>query len=97
LARVGHCLLTFSDLISSGLHPVTMCLAPELEQQLQAAHLEALAPVLVALGVESIADVEFVKESDFENQKGVTVVKKRRFFEWTTKALDEMRRSVPTH
>jgi len=70
-----------------------MGLTPELESQLQAARLEAFAPVLAELGVETIADLEFVQDSDFESLENVTTLQKRRFLDWKTKTLDEQTKS----
>jgi len=77
-------------LISSERRPATMGLAPELESQLQAAHLEALVPVLAELGVEVIADLEFVQESDLQNQELT-----RQFCDWRKKALETQSNSSP--
>jgi len=70
-----------------------MGLTPELESQLQAARLEAFAPVLAELGVETIADLEFVQDGDFDSLENVTTLQKRRFLDWKTKTLDEQTRS----
>jgi len=70
-----------------------MGLTPELESQLQAARLEAFAPVLAELGVETIADLEFVQDGDFESLENVTTLQKRRFLDWKTKTLDEQTKS----
>jgi len=80
--------------MSSGLRHA-LGLAPELDLQLKAVGLEAFAPVLIALGVESIADLGLVQDSDLENKDGlhVTDLQKQNFREWKTEALDEQRRS----
>jgi len=79
--------------MSSGVRLPTMGLAPELDLQLKAIGLEAFAPVLTALGVESIADLDLVHDSDLESKDGITDLERRRFRDWRTKALDEQRRS----
>jgi hypothetical protein len=70
-----------------------MGLTPELESLLQAARLEAFAPVLAELGVESVADLEFVQDGDFESLENITTLQKRRFCDWKTKTLDEQSKS----
>lgn len=69
-----------------------MGMSPELESRLQSAHLQALVPVLAGLGVETIADLEFVQESDFQNQ-----ALKRWFCDWRKKTLEEHSKSSATY
>merc|ERR1711924_329251 len=81
----------FLLLIRSDSSPTDMGMAPELESRLHRAQLQALVPVLAGLGVETIADLEFVQESDFQNQ-----ALKRWFCDWRKKTLEEHSRSSPT-
>jgi hypothetical protein len=65
-----------------------MVLESQLEAQLQAARLESLLPVLTELGVERCDDIEFLEEQDIEKRSDITVIQKRRFFEWKASLLE---------
>jgi len=65
-----------------------MAVSQNLESQLQSARLEALLPVLSELGVECCEDLEFIEEEDVEERSDITVIHKRRFFEWREKILE---------
>jgi DNA repair exonuclease SbcCD ATPase subunit len=61
---------------------------PNLENQLQSARLEAIIPVLAELGVECCEDLEFIEDHDIDDRKDITLIHKRRFFEWRAKVLE---------